>query len=392
MWPSLLQTSPPKLIQVRYLADIVGPHRDGLMLHRCALGHPKQRTRNAISLHSTKSNSGCGRAHITMGLRVCKLGLTHSHLHAGKDNGAARAQEQTCSAAPEQGAADGVAMSLSKVPDQASAEAPRQARLTRRATLATSAAVAGKRSAAEAACAGQQLDGPAPAGAGRAKGAGMAQMPDEAAVDCPGPAPSQKRRKTTASRLAGVPEQEATADAPAIPEQPPPALDTIVESDTEEGGDRPSLQVKAAAIETAAPAALGSLSHGVQGQAPARDQAARAAATGHATEGKAPAFSNGLLQPHSQHQSSGSSAEKGRPEGVGAGKQDRKPARRSMRRCTMAARPGSALRQAGRPGSALSPVLEHSLAASGAFLLSPTHVMRDMCWAFCSQLQQSVHV
>ena len=286
-------------------------------------------------------------------------------------------------------------MGLSKVPDQAMAEAPRKARLARRATMAVSAAAAGKRSAAEAASVAQQLDSPAAAGEDRAKGASMALMPDEAAGDCPGPALSQKRqkrRKTTASRLAGVPEQEATPDAPAASEQPPPALDTIVEADTEEGGDRPSLQVKAAAIETAAPAAQGSLSHGMQGQAPATDQAAHVAATGHATEEEAPAFSNEPLQLRSQHQSNGSSVEKGYSEGVGAGKQDREPARRSTRRCAMAARPGSALGQAGRPGSALLPVLEPSLAASGAFLLSPTHVMQDMCWAFCLRLQQSVHV
>ena len=270
-------------------------------------------------------------------------------------------------------------MSLSKVPDQASPEAPRKARLTRRATMAVSAAAAGKRSAAEAASVAHQLDSPAAAGEDRAEGASMAQMPHEAAGDCPGPALSQKcqkRRKTTASRLAGVPEHEATPDAPAASEQLAPALDTIAEADTEEGGDRPSLQMNAAAIETAAYAALGSFSHGMQGQAPARDQAAREAATGHATEGKAPALSNGLLQPHSQHQSNGSSAEKHHPEGVGAGRQDREPARRSMRRCTMAARPGSALGQAGRLGLALSPVPEHSQAASGACLLSPIHVMQ----------------
>ena len=101
-----------------------------------------------------------------------------------------------------------VAMSLSRVPAQASVEAPRKARLTRRATMAVSAAMAGKRSAAEAACVAQQVDGPAAAGRGRAGGASMALMPDPASEpdgDCPGPGLSkrQKRRKTTASRLAG---------------------------------------------------------------------------------------------------------------------------------------------------------------------------------------------
>ena len=325
-----------------------------------------------------------------MGLEVCALGLTHSHLSAVKDNGAAHGQKQTRSAATEQGAADDVPMSLSKVPDQASAEAPRKARLTRRATMAVSAAAAGKRSAAEAASVAQQLDSPAAAGEDRAKGASMARMPDEAAGDCPGPAPSQKRQKrhrTTASRLAGVPEQEATDGGLAAPKQPAPALDTIVEGDTEAGGDRSSLQVKAAAIETAAPPAEGSLSDGMQGQALARDQAAHVAATGRAAREEAPAVSNEPLQPHSQHQGSGSSAEGGHLEGGGTAKQDREPARRSMRRCTMAARPGSALGQAGRPASALSPVLEHSQAASGACLLSLIHVMQDMCSTFCSWLE-----
>ena len=271
-------------------------------------------------------------------------------------------------------------MSLSKVPDQASAEAPRKARLTRRATMAFSAAAAGKRSAAEAAPVAQQLESPAAAGRSRAKGDSMAQMPDEAAGDCPGPALSQKRqkrRKTGASRLAGVPEQQAIPGAPAIPEQPAPALDPIVEADIEEGADHPSLQVKAAAIETAAPAAQCRLSHGMQSQAPVEDQAAHMVATGNAAKEEAPAFSNGPLQLRSKHQSNGSSAEKGHQEGVGTDKQDREPARRSMRRCTMAARPGSALGQAGRLGSALSPVLEHSQAASGACLLSQIHV-RDL--------------
>ena len=67
----MLQTSPLKLIQVRYLADMGDPHRAGLMLHRCASGHPKQHTRDAISPRSARKNSGCGRAHVTMGLRMC---------------------------------------------------------------------------------------------------------------------------------------------------------------------------------------------------------------------------------------------------------------------------------------------------------------------------------
>ena len=303
-----------------------------------------------------------------MGLEVCALGLTHSHLSAVKDNGSAT----------EHGHANDVAMSLSRVPAQASAEAPRKARLTRRATMAVSAAMAGKRSAAEAACVAQQVDGPAAAGRGRAGGASMAPMPDLASEPdgyYPGPGLSkrQRRRKTTASRLAGVPEQDADSRAPADAEQPAPALDTIVEADTDEGGACPSLQVQAAALQAAASAAR---SYGMPGQAAAQDQAGRVVATGDATAEQAPTISNGPRQPCSQHQRNGSSAVQGHPEGVGAGEQGREPARRSMRRCTMAARPGSACGQAGRPGSALSPVLEHSQASPGACLLSPIHVMQ----------------
>ena len=337
----------------------------------------------------------CCGVNITVGLMMRKVGLPHSDLPAGEDKGAAHGQKGTFSAAADHCTADGAAMSLSKVPDQASAEAPRKARLARRTTMAVSAAAAGKRSAAEATSVAQQQESPAATGGDRAKGASMAQMPDEAAGDCQAPAPSQKRqkrRKTGACRLAGVPEQEATPGAPAVSEQPAPTLDTIAEADIEEGGDCPSLQVKAATTETAAPAAQDSPSHGMQGQAPARDQAAHVVATGHATEEEAPAFSNGLVQPRSQHQSNESDAEKGHPEGVSAGKQDMEPVRRSMRRCTMAARPGSALRQAGRPDSALSPVLEHSQAASGVFLLSPIYILQDMCPGFCPRLEQPVHM
>ena len=224
----------------------------------------------------------------------------------------------------------------------------------------------------------QQVQGPAAVGRGRARGASMALMPDRAAGDCLGPAPlkRQKRRETSAPRLAAVPEQRATPGAMAVPEQLAPALDVIREADTEEGGDPPGPQLQVAATENAAPAAPGRLSHGMQGQASAKDQAADVAAAGRATKGEAPAFSDGPLQPCSQHQCNGGSAARDRPEGASTGKQNREPVRRSMRRCTMAAQPSSAFQQAGRPGSALSPVLEHSQAPSGACLLKPIHVMQ----------------
>ena len=57
-------------------------------------------------------------------------------------------------------------------------------------------------------------------------------------------------------------------------------------------------------------------------------------------------------------------------EDAAASQQNREPVRRSTRRATMAARPGSTRSQPARPRSALSPVMEHPAAAHGMLQLA----------------------